>query len=93
MKDLAQFVHREFKTHTFDYLLFTTAGIFFLISLNIFKGERLIEFVILLAFTSFYIIWGIYHHIIENTLHFKIVLEYILIGFPILFLLKLLILP
>ena len=93
MKHLAKFIHKELKTHTFDYLLFLTAGTFFLISLNIFKGERLIEFVILLAFISFYIIWGIYHHIIENTLHFKIVLEYVLIGFTVLFLLKMLILP
>jgi hypothetical protein len=93
MKHLTKFIQKEVKKHTFDYLLFATAGVFFLIALNVFKGERLIEFIILLSFVSFYIIWGIYHHIIENTLHFKVVLEYILIGFTILFLLKLLILP
>jgi hypothetical protein len=93
MSHLTKFIHKEFKKHTFDYLLFATAGVFFLIALNIFKGERLIEFIILLSFVSFYVIWGIYHHIIEDTLHIKVVLEYILIGFTILFLLKLLILP
>ena len=70
-----------------------TAGVFFLIALSIFKGERLIEFILLLSFVSFYIIWGIYHHIIEDSLHFKVVLEYVLIGFTILFLIKLLIMP
>lgn len=93
MKHLVTHIHKEVKKHLFDYLLFGTAGIFFLIALNLFKGEQLLEFIILLSFISFYIIWGIYHHIIENTLHFKVVLEYVLIGFSILFLLKILILP
>ncbi len=93
MKHLVKLIKKEVNKHTFDYLLFATAGIFFIVSLNLFKGERLLEFIILLSFISFYIIWGIYHHIIENTLRFKIVLEYVLIGFTILFLLKILILP
>lgn len=93
MKHLLKFVHKEVHKHTFDYLLFATAGIFFVLALNLFKGERLLEFIILLSFISFYIVWGIYHHIIENTLRFKVVLEYVLIGFTILFLLKILILP
>jgi hypothetical protein len=46
-----------------------------------------------LAFTSFYIIWGIYHHIVDNSLHLKTLIEYILIGFTIIFLLKIIILP
>ena len=79
--------------HLFDYLLLTTAGIFFLMAINIFKGERLLEFIILLSFTSFYIIWGVYHHIIEDSLHLKTVIEYILIGFTLIFLLKIIILP
>jgi hypothetical protein len=93
MHHLIVYVKKEVHKHLFDYILFITAGIFFLISLNIFKGERLIEFLILLIFTSFYIIWGLYHHVIQNTLHLKTVLEYILIGFTILFLLKVIILP
>jgi hypothetical protein len=93
MKHLLKFVKKEVNNHTFDYLLFATAGVFFILALNLFKGERLLEFIILLSFISFYIIWGIYHHVIENTLRFKVVLEYVLIGFTILFLLKILILP
>jgi len=86
-------IQKEFKKHPFDYLLFLTVCVFFVLALNIFKGERLLEFIILLAFVSFYIIWGIYHHIIENTLHLKVVLEYVLIGFTVLFLIKILIMP
>lgn len=84
---------KEMSTHMFDYILFLTAGAFFIISLQIFKGERLLEFVILLAFTSFYIIWGMYHHIIDNSVHLKSIIEYVLIGFTIIFLVKILIFP
>jgi predicted neutral ceramidase superfamily lipid hydrolase len=90
MRKILKHIKDELKTHFFDYLLFVTAGVFFLIALNIFKGEQLLQFIILLAFVSFYIIWGIYHHAFTKTLHFKIVLEYVLLGFIILFFIKLL---
>lgn len=93
MKYLTNHFKKEIQSHTFDYLLLITGGIFFLVAVNVFKGKRLLEFIILLAFTSFYIIWGIYHHIIEDSLYLKIVIEYILIAFTILFLLKIIIFP
>lgn len=84
---------KELKKHFFDYLLLITGGVFFLVATNIFKGERLMEFIILLFFVSFYIVWGVYHHLIRNSLQLRIVIEYILIGFVLMFLLKLVILP
>jgi hypothetical protein len=93
MRKFWKHITRELHHHKFDYLLFLTAGAFFVISLQIFRGERLIEFLVLLAFTSFYIIWGMYHHIIENTVHLKNIIEYVLIGFTIIFLAKLIIFP
>jgi len=86
-------VKKEFKKYSFDYLLLLTFGLFFILALNIFRGERLLEFIFLLIFVSFYIIWGVYHHIIHDQFHFKIVLEYVMIGFIILFLLKIIIFP
>ncbi len=93
MRYLTNYFRRELGGHAFDYLLLVTAGIFFLVAVNSFKGERLLEFIILLSFASFYIIWGVYHHLIEDSLHLKIVIEYILIGFTILFLLKVIVFP
>lgn len=93
MKHLIVHLKKEFKNNLFDYLLLITAGVLFLISLNVFKGERLLEFLILFIFISFYIIWGVYHHIIEDSLHLKTVVEYILIAFTLMFLLKIIILP
>lgn len=81
------------KINLFDYLLFFTAGIFFLLALNFFKGERLIEFLLLLFFVSFYIIYGVYHHLVKDELRLRIVIEYILLGFIALYLLKLVIFP
>ncbi len=93
MKKFFKHIIKEIQMHKFDYILFLTAGAFFIISLQIFKGERLLEFMILLAFTSFYIIWGMYHHVVENTVQLKNIIEYVLIGFTIIFLVKLIIFP
>ncbi|MBI4226572.1 hypothetical protein HY612_05675 [Candidatus Roizmanbacteria bacterium] len=93
MKQFITHLKKELRKSLFDYLLLVTAGVLFLFSLNVFKGERLLEFIILFIFISFYIIWGIYHHIIEDSLHLKTVVEYILIAFTLMFLLKIIILP
>lgn len=93
MTHIVTYLKQEVKKNLLDYLILFTAGIFFILSLTIFRGERLFELIILLGFASFYIIWGIYHHIAENTLHLKTVIEYILIAFITVFFLKILILP
>jgi len=93
MKKMIKYLHRELKKNTFDYLLLITAGIFFLVSIDILRGERLLQFIFLLGFAGFYIAWGIYHHILDDSLHLKTVLEYILITFTIVFLLKIIIFP
>ena len=93
MKHLLKNIKKELNQHLFDYLILITAGISFLVSLNLFKGEKLSEFVILLVFIIFYIIWGVYHHLTNKSLHLKTVLEYILIAFIIVYFLKILIQP
>lgn len=93
MKNLVKSLTAELRKHFADYLILFTAGAFFLVGIKIFRGEKMIEFILLLAFASFYIIWGIYHHIVENTLRLKTVIEYILIGFIIIFLTKIVIFP
>ncbi len=93
MDHLIKHIRKELRTHTFDYLLLLSAGVVFLVTLEIFKGQRFLEFIVLLGFASFYIIWGMYHHIIDQTLHLKNVIEYVFIGFIIIFLVKLIIFP
>ena len=93
IKHLSKAVRKEVDNHLFDYLLFFTFGSIFLLLLNLSKGEKINEYLLYVSFVFFYIIWGIYHHIIEKTLHLKAVVEYIIVGFTILFLLKILIIP
>lgn len=81
---------RNIKKHVFEYLLLATVGVFFLFLLTLFGGDRVRQFVFMAFFTGFYILWGIIHHKVNKTLHFKIVLEYILIGALGLFLLEIL---
>lgn len=92
-KSLFFHLQKELKNNLFDYALLIMAGVFFLILLNIFRGQRTIEFITLIMFAFFYILWGISHHIINENLHLKTVVEYILIAFIIIFLLKIIILP
>ena len=87
------YLTNEFSKYSLDYLILLTSGVFFLSAIYLFKGERTTQFLVLLSFVSFYIIWGIYHHVIDDTLHLKTVVEYILIGFCFLFFLKFIILP
>lgn len=81
---------KEIKKHLFEYLLLATIGVFFIFLLSLFAGDRLNQFVVMILFTIFYILWGIIHHAANKTLHLKIVLEYILIGAVGLFLLEIL---
>ncbi len=74
----------------FDYLILITGSVFFLLFLKGFQGEKLISFFVLATFVSFYVIWGIFHHLRDKSLHLKNVIEYILFGFCILLLLTVL---
>ncbi|MFH1827229.1 MAG: hypothetical protein ABH812_02210 [bacterium] len=78
----------KIKAATFlDYLVLTTGGVFLMFFLQIYRGERISSFLILLSFVLFYIIWAFYHHTKEESLHIKTMIEYIFIGFTILLLL------
>lgn len=83
-------MEKKLSLHYLQYLVFATAGVFVLVLLNIMRGNRLEQFLIIMLFTVFYVFWGIAHHITDKTLRPKIVLEYILIGAIVLFMLQVL---
>jgi hypothetical protein len=93
MENFFHHLKKELKAYSFDYTLMFTSGIFLLLALYLLRGQPLLEFVLILLFTSFYIIWGMYHHVTKGTVHIKTVVEYILIGFIVLFLVKLILIP
>ena len=88
MEQLFKQYTKEFKKNAFDYLTLITSGCLFLILLKFNQGNKMYSFIIALAFCFTYIIWGIWHHYKLGNLHLKNVVEYILIGFTFLFLLK-----
>lgn len=87
MSSLITQLEKEFKSSSLDYLLLFTGSILFLLFLQLFQGQRILSFLVILIFVSLYILWGILHHSAEKTLNLKSVLEYIFIGLTILLLL------
>ncbi|OGK31153.1 hypothetical protein A3F29_01000 [Candidatus Roizmanbacteria bacterium RIFCSPHIGHO2_12_FULL_33_9] len=78
----------KIKATTFlDYLILSTGAIFLIFFLQLYQGERISSFLILLSFVLFYIIWAFYHHTKDESLHIKTMIEYIFIGFTFLLLL------
>ena len=93
IKNFLNYLLKEIEDHLFQYLLLVTGSVFFLLLLGLSKENRLIQFLTLTLFTTFYILWGIIHHLLEKTLHLKVVVEYIMIGAIALFLLKIFLIP
>jgi uncharacterized membrane protein len=90
---LKKHIHKEFTENRTDYLFLISAGIFYILTSYLFRGERALQFLCLVIFGFVYILWGIVHHHKNHSLHLKAVIEYILISFTVLFLLKLILYP
>ncbi len=93
MSHIIRSVKKEFGTHLFDYLVLITGGVLFLIFLRLFEGYKTYSFMIICLFVGFYIFWGQYHHTKIKHVRLTHIVEYILIGFTVLFLMLLLIQP
>lgn len=93
MHSLLSHLTKELKKHIFDYLLLLSSGAAFLVFISVLRGEPSLQFIAIVAFVAFYVIWGVYHHAVNRDIRLKIVVEYILIGFTILYLLKIILIP
>ncbi len=93
MNHIIQSVSKELKKHLYDYLILCTGGIIFLLFLRLFQGYRTYSFIVISLFVGFYVFWGQYHHTKLRQVRLSHIVEYILIGFTVLFLLILFIQP
>ncbi len=93
MNHLFKHIQKEYREYKTDYIILLTAGSLFVITMFLFQGMPTLQYAVLVAFTGIYIIWGILHHKKNKSLSLKTVIEYVLIGFTIIFLLKLIIFP
>lgn len=90
MKHVKKYIQRELKTHYLQYLILCTGFIILLILVSLLRGYRSAQNTVLVFGVIFYIAWGITHHSGEKTLKLETVVEYILIGGTVLFLLTML---
>jgi hypothetical protein len=74
--------------HLFSYLtLFTILGIGSL-SFYLYKGAPDNQFLLVVTTSFLYFFWGVMHHLLEDDLHPKIVVEYLFISLLAIFLLR-----
>ncbi|OGK31859.1 hypothetical protein A3B02_00380 [Candidatus Roizmanbacteria bacterium RIFCSPLOWO2_01_FULL_42_14] len=73
-------VKDDLHAHVLEYLLLFTSAMIFLLFLSLFRGQPSKQFIATSVFVLYYIVWGITHHTRDQSLHLKIVFEYILIG-------------
>lgn len=79
-KNVITKAENDIKHHLFEYLLLITSGIFFIVFLAIFRGQHSKQFIIASLFILYYVLWALIHHARDQSLHLKIVLEYLIIG-------------
>ncbi len=81
-------IKTDLRYHGIEYVLLLTSSLIFIVFLSIFKGQHLKQVLVSLVFVMYYVLWGIIHHTRDQSLHLKIVLEYIMIGALALFFLQ-----
>ena len=72
-------------------IAFTFISILYLLFLYFVREKKLFSYLLTVLYVCLYIFYGIYHHYKKKDLTLKILLEYVLIGSIVLFILKILI--
>jgi hypothetical protein len=69
----------EIKTHSWHYLILVVLLLTGVVAFLAFP-ERDIKFEVGFLMAITYAIWGIFHHLLEDNLNIRVVIEYILVG-------------
>lgn len=73
-------IKEDIHHHLLEYLLLVTSGVLYITFISVFKGQPTKQFTVTALYVLYYALWGIIHHARDQSLHLKIVLEYIAIG-------------
>lgn len=73
-------VQEDIQAHVFEYLLLITSSGLYVTFLAIFKAQPRKQFTVTALFVLYYVVWGVIHHSRDQSLHLKIIMEYIAIG-------------
>lgn len=71
---------KDFSRHPLHYFFLLCFQLVGLWGLLWFAYRPLTQFIILIYMAFAYVMWGIYHHHEHRDLHFKIILEYLLVA-------------
>ncbi len=72
--------------------IFSAFSSLYLLLVYLLRTDKTMIFLLTLGYALSYIIYGFYYHIQQRNLSLKNIIEYVLIGFSILFIMRLLIL-
>lgn len=75
-----QYLSEETKEYWDDYLILGLAIAGGLISFILLANQSAKQLMVILSMAVFYFVWGVVHHAFKKDLHFKVVLEYLLIS-------------
>ncbi len=84
---------KEFEKHFLDYVLLIIAGVFTVVCLYMFKGNRGMQMALVVGYAIFYVAWAMYHHLLNSSMRLKNMLEYILIASIIVLTIKIIVSP
>lgn len=73
-------MYKKFKKHLGYYLSLLIILSFGLLLTFLAIPNIQLQIIIILLTTFFYVLWGIFHHLINHELTSKIMVEYVLIG-------------
>lgn len=85
-KSITKHLRQELYEFRLDYVVLFLCAFLYLATTFVIRSDRSLQFFLNVAFAGFYIGWGAVHHMLDKTLTFKVVLEYLLIAGTILIL-------
>lgn len=73
-------IEQDALHHITEYILLVLTAMIYVALMSALRGDHTKQYIITGCFVVYYIVWGIIHHSRDQSLHLKVVLEYILIG-------------
>ena len=80
LKSVPRHLLEEVKEHKLDYLVLVFGLLIGLGFFVYFSGQQAVQTAAVFLLALFYFFWGIIHHAFKKDLHFKVILEYLLIS-------------
>lgn len=79
-KSFQSYLKAEASKHWIDYSTLALASVMTIFLVWRYQGAADIQFSVFIVFAIYYVVWGVVHHLRDNTWTVKVVLEYILIS-------------